>query len=156
MLKKFVERMLAAQSEVEDKSAPEDPLALAAAALLVEAAATDGEIDDKERALILTICAEQFSLERTEAERLLSDAEAEIAKGGDLHPYTQLIKNRFEEAERIKIIEMLWQVVYSDGVLHDYEANLLRRIGGLIYVSDRARGEARKRVMAKMGIASKP
>jgi uncharacterized tellurite resistance protein B-like protein len=50
------------------------------------------------------------------------------------------------------IIEMLWEVVYADGVLHDYEANLLRRIGGLIYVSDRDRGAARKRVMKRLGI----
>jgi len=49
-------------------------------------------------------------------------------------------------------VEMLWEVVYADGVLHDYEANLLRRIGGLIYVSDMDRGNARKRVMTRLGI----
>ena len=52
--------------------------------------------------------------------------------------------------ERIELIEMIWEVVYADGELHDYEANLLRRLGGLLYVSDRERGDARKRVLARL------
>ena len=48
---------------------------------------------------------------------------------------------------------MLWEVAYADGALHDYEASLLRRVAGLLYVSDRDNGEARLRVMAKLGIA---
>ena len=51
---------------------------------------------------------------------------------------------------RDKLIELLWEVVYSDGSLHAYESNLLRRIGGLIYVSDRDRGDARKRVLQRL------
>ncbi len=51
---------------------------------------------------------------------------------------------------------MLWEVAYADGILHDYEANLLRRIGGLIYVSDRERGAARRRVVARLGLADEP
>ena len=47
---------------------------------------------------------------------------------------------------------MLWDVAYADGELHDLEASLLRRIGGLLYVSDRERGEARKRVLARRGL----
>ena len=50
------------------------------------------------------------------------------------------------------MIEMLWEVVYADGQLHDYEASLLRRVTGLLYVSDRDSGEARLRVMEKLGI----
>ena len=47
---------------------------------------------------------------------------------------------------------MLWEVVYADGELHDYEASLLRRIAGLLYVPDRESGEARKRVLARLGV----
>ena len=47
---------------------------------------------------------------------------------------------------------MLWEVAYADGVLHDYEANLMRRVGGLIYVTDRDRGDARRRVLERLGI----
>ena len=55
--------------------------------------------------------------------------------------------------ERVKIIEMLWEVAYADGVVHHYEANLIRRINGLLYVSDRDSGAARKRVAARLGIS---
>ena len=49
-----------------------------------------------------------------------------------------------------RVIEMAWEVAYADGELHDHEANLLRRLGGLLYVSDRERGDARKRVLARL------
>ena len=48
------------------------------------------------------------------------------------------------------MIEMIWEVVYADGELHDYEDSLLRRIAGLIYVSDRDRGAARKRALERL------
>ena len=59
----------------------------------------------------------------------------------------------FEPEERIALIEMLWEVAYADGELHDYEASLIRRITGLLYVSDRDSGEARKRVRARLGLS---
>jgi uncharacterized tellurite resistance protein B-like protein len=68
------------------------------------------------------------------------------------HGFTTAIKDGFEPAERVELIEMLWEVVYADGQLHDYEASLLRRIAGLLYVSDRNSGEARKRVLARLGM----
>ena len=52
------------------------------------------------------------------------------------------------------MIEMLWKVVYADGNLHDFEANLVRRICGLIYVSDRESGDARKRVLERLDLDS--
>ena len=51
------------------------------------------------------------------------------------------------------MVEMLWEVVLADGILHAYEDQLLRRIGGLIYVDDRERGAARKRVAARIEAA---
>ena len=49
------------------------------------------------------------------------------------------------------MIEMLWDVACADGVIHDFEANLVRRVAGLIHVSDRDSGAARKRALARMG-----
>ncbi|PKQ01791.1 MAG: TerB family tellurite resistance protein, partial [Alphaproteobacteria bacterium HGW-Alphaproteobacteria-12] len=58
----------------------------------------------------------------------------------------------YSEEERVGVIEKMWEVVYADGVLDDYEANLLRRVAGLIYVPDRESGQARQRVIARLGI----
>ena len=69
-----------------------------------------------------------------------------------MYAFTRVIKNRFDEAERIEMIEMLWEVAFADGHADEFEHNLIQRVAGLIYVSDRDRGITRKRVMARLGI----
>lgn len=129
-----------------------DELPLATCALLVETACHDGEFDDRERQTIVAICNKQFGLALDEAEALISEAEAAQAASSGLLPFTRVVKQRCSEEQRQEVIELLWQVAYADGELHDFEANLLRRVGGLIYVSDRAIGIARKRVLARLGL----
>ena len=65
-----------------------------------------------------------------------------------------MVTDRFSFEERVELMEMLWQVAYADGELDDFEANLLRRVAGLIHVSDRDSGAARKRAMARLGLAA--
>ena len=125
---------------------------IAAGALLVEAATLDANYSENERKTIAAILRRQFGLVPAQAEELLNDAENRHGTSGDLHRFTQAIKQGFEPEERIAIIEMLWEIAYSDGVLHHYEANLLRRVAGLIYVTDRDAGSARKRELARLNI----
>ena len=135
------------------KDAPvRDRLHFAAAALLVEAAATDAEYGAAERETIERLCREQFALGADEAAALVREAEAEIENNHELYGFTRVVRETLPPEERVAIIEMLWEVVYADGSLHEYEANLLRRICGLIYVTDQDSGAARKRVMEKMGL----
>ena len=126
---------------------------IAAAALMVEAATLDGNFDQSERDTISSLIKERFELSAEETATLIHEAEAAHGRTNNLLTFTRIIKDRFDEAERIEIMEMLWEVAYADGELHDYEANLMRRIGGLIYVSDRDNGAARKRAMQRAGIA---
>ena len=127
-----------------------DELQLAAAALLVEAAAMDGHYGEAEQAAIYRLLRRKFGLNDTEADSLQELALAEQSEANQLLGFTRVIKDRYSEEERVELIEMAWEVAYADGELHDYEANLLRRLGGLLYVSDRERGEARKRVLARL------
>jgi len=129
-----------------------DDLSLAAAALLVEAAEMDGVMDAGERAHILKLLRSRFSLPADEAEDLLREAADRSAQTQQLLPFTRVIKDRFTQEQRVELMEMLWEVAYVDGHLHDYEANLVRRIGGLIYVPDQQSGAARKRVMGRLGL----
>jgi uncharacterized tellurite resistance protein B-like protein len=143
-------------SGAEDAPAPRrhsfEERQLAAAALLVEAASMDSEFGPAERAKIGQLLQDRFGLGAAEADDLLAEAERAAAASVQWQGFTQAIKDGFEPAERVDVIEMLWEVVYADGQLHDYEASLLRRITGLLYVSDRESGEARKRVLARLGI----
>ncbi len=125
---------------------------LAAAVLMVEAARLDGDFDRSERQSIRSLVMDRFGLDGAEADGLIAEAEAVHDDSNQLVRFTRTIKDSWPPEERIAIVEMLWEVVYADGVLHDYEANLLRRVGGLIYVSDRDRGAARKRVTERLGI----
>ncbi len=131
-----------------------DQKMLAAAALMVEAARLDGNFDAAERATIEAALARHFGLSDAETQELIEAAAAAQDGTNQLVGFTRAIKHAYPPEERVEIVEMLWEVVYADGELHEYEANLLRRIGGLIYVSDRERGQARKRVLARLGLDS--
>jgi uncharacterized tellurite resistance protein B-like protein len=131
-----------------------DELQLAAAALMVEAATMDSAFDRAERARIRDLVRDRFALSGDEASDLVEEAERMAGASVEWHGFTRAIKEGFDHAERVQLIEMLWEVAYADGELHDYEASLLRRITGLLYVSDRESGEARKRVLARLGITS--
>lgn len=131
-----------------------DDVALAAAAVMVEAATLDGAFDAAERAIILRLLQGRFTLGAEEAAQLLADAEAEAAQTTELYAYTRAIKDNFDHDQRVEMVEMLWEVVYADGEVHDYEANLMRRICGLLYVEDAESGDARKRVMQRLGLSS--
>jgi len=126
----------------------------AAAALLVEAALIDGEFDDAERRTISELLAERFELSARDVEALILEAEATSSRAVELYGFARRAKDAFDHEGRVELIEMLWQVVYADGVVHDYEANLVRRLNGLLHVSDRESGEARKRVLERLDITS--
>lgn len=126
-----------------------DELQLAAACLLVEAAHQDASFDETERATVARLVRERFGLDAAAADALLAEADAAVADAVDFYGFTRQLKDAFDHDERIGMIEMLWQVVYADGALHDHEANLLRRVAALLYVSDRESGEARKRVLQR-------
>jgi len=125
---------------------------LAAAALLVEAACLDGDFDAAERHKIREIVQDKFELSGEEADTLLAEAETAQSEANHLVRFTRALKDAYPLEERDALIEMLWEVVYADGVVHEYEANLLRRVTGLLYVSDRDSGAARKRVLARLGV----
>jgi uncharacterized tellurite resistance protein B-like protein len=126
-------------------------LQIAVVALLIRAATSDAKFGDEERATIRRIAAEAFRLSPWDVDRLIAVAEGEESETMDLFRWAQAIKRAYGEEERIALIEKMWEVVYADGELDDYEANLLRRVAGLIYVPDRESGRARQRVLARLG-----
>lgn len=137
--------------KTSDKSENADAFSdkdLAAAALLVEAAHMDGTLGADEKATIDNLLTNKFGLDDEEAEALFKAALDAQGEATHLMRFTRTIKDHYSGPERIALIEMLWQVAFADGVIHDYEDNLIRRIAGLIYVSDFDRGAAKKRVRA--------
>ncbi len=132
------------KTTTEDKDDGND-VQIAFSALLVEAAGADEDYDDKERSIIKSILRNQFDLSEGEASELQTKGEAAQAEAIDLHRFTREVKTLPEE-ERVSFIEGLWRIVLSDNVRDPFEDTLIRRVCGLIHLTDRDSGEARRRV----------
>jgi uncharacterized tellurite resistance protein B-like protein len=124
--------------------------AFALAALLIETARSDDHFEDREQGIIKRALARRFGLSPGEAARLIAAAEEGAIQATDLFHFTRVVVDNFSEAERIGVIEMLWDVAYSDGALTGDEDALIRRVAGLIYVSDRDRGDAKLRARRRL------
>lgn len=137
----------------EQPAAParKDGLQMAVAALLVEAAWRDDVFDQEERRTIEQVLTGHFAISGDEAKDLVAAVEAQ-GQAGQLFGFTSKVVKAWEEPDRIKLIEMLWEVAYADGVLDPHEDALIRKVAGLIYVTDQERGFARKRVRARLGL----
>jgi len=137
----------------EDLSRGTEKLQLAVAALLLEAATVvDGRFDARDRAIIRRLLDQRFDLSPSDAQELLAAAEQRAAGSAQLFGFTSTINGGLAHARKIDVIEMLWEVAYADGVLDPLEDSLLRRVGGLIDVSDHERGEAKQRVLRRLGL----
>jgi uncharacterized tellurite resistance protein B-like protein len=134
----------------EPKTASRDELQTAVAVLLVEAARRDDTFDGVERTTIERLLSEKFALSAEATRQLLKQAESTADRTSQLHPFTRLAVERMDPQQRIRLIEMLWEVAYADGILDPEEDALVRRIAGLIYVSDGDRVAARQRVLQRI------
>lgn len=128
-----------------------DQLHLAAAALLVEAARMDDRVDANELTRIRELVEWRFGLNEEEAAELVAEAEKATADAVELYRFTRVVRDAFAHDERVQLVEMLWDVACADGEVHELEASLLRRICGLLNVSDRESGHARKRAVSRHG-----
>jgi len=129
-----------------------DEFHLAAAVLLVYAATSDADFNESEKSQIEWLCETKFELTSEEAHALMEAAGHEVDESVQLLKFTRTIKDGFSYDERINLIEMLWEVVYADQFVHANEAQLMRRISGLIYVDDRDSGMARSRVKTRFNL----
>ncbi len=96
------------------------------------------------------LLAGRFDLASAEAAELVRDGEAAAADSTQLFAFTRIINRDWPVDERAELFEMIYEVIYADDSLHDLEANLMRRLGELIYLPDRERNEARLRVQRRL------
>ncbi len=136
------------------EDAPHDKaeLRMAAAGLLATAAISDGGNAPEEEATIKRLLVDRFEITEDEADGLFVAAHEKAEQALDIFQFTRVLADHFTPEERIEVIEMLWEVVYADGRLDDFEAHLMRRCAGLLFVSDRDSGLARQRVRERLGV----
>lgn len=127
----------------------EDKKVIAVAALLVEAALIDGNFDKNEKDIIISIIKNTFSMkDEKKITQIIKNVQNDIESHGDLVTYTRTIKENWDLDERVNIIEMMWKVCLVDGKIEPYEDMLIRRVAGLIYVTDKDRSFAKRKVQS--------
>ena len=117
----------------------EDDQRLAVAALLVHVVAIDGVVTDDERATLRSVLSKRYELSPEDTDALVKTAQRKDEEAVDLYGFTSVLKRSLEEDGRRKVIEMLWDAVYADGHVSEFEDNMVWRIAELLGVASRDR-----------------
>jgi len=124
---------------------------LAAAALLVHAAAIDGDVSDAERDKLRVLIKQQFELDEATTDELVSEATEAENESIDLYHFTSVINRSLNEDGRLRVVEMMWEIAYADGDVDEFERNLIWRAADLLGISSRDRIELGHRVASRRG-----
>jgi uncharacterized tellurite resistance protein B-like protein len=124
----------------------ENDYRVAAAALLVHAATIDGEMSAAERDKLQAVLKTCFALDDAATTALIDTATAAEHEAVDLYHFTSSINRSLDDEGRRRIVEMMWEVIYADGRLNEFEDNLVWRAADLLNVASRDRLEIRQRV----------
>jgi uncharacterized tellurite resistance protein B-like protein len=113
--------------------------------LLIEASQIDGDSGPEEINHIKNLLMKKFNFTENEADDNIKKALADNETRIELFSQIKILLNEMDHKERIDVIEMMWGVILADGVIDDFEANLMRRMNGLLYISGIESAEAKER-----------
>lgn len=122
---------------------------LVATALLIHAAAVDGQISDAESARIRAIVKDRFKLNDAEVDELIASATKAEQEAIDLYRFTSTLNRTLDGQSRAKVIEMMWQIIFADGKASEFEDNLVWRAADLLHISRDERIALRQRVQSR-------
>ena len=154
-LRDFLARITAPRAgdvvDGDDEALDTRDFRIAATALLVHVADVDGEVTEAERGRLMSVLEARFGLDTAQAARLLRDARQSEQEAVDLYHFTSLVKRRLNAEGRAKLIEMMWEIAYADGAVHEFEDNVVWRVAELIGVEARERVLRRQQVALRLG-----
>ena len=125
----------------------EDKLLSKVAALLIHTAKIDEEYSHQEDKIIKETMLE-LGVKQDKLEMIIEEAKKMEANSNQILDFTKEVKN-LEEQKKIRIIEVLWQIIYSNKVADIYETNLMRRLGGLLYIDTKIMGDIKDKIKNK-------
>ena len=125
----------------------EHDLRVATCALLVEIGRIDETFTQEELETVLSILKDKYDLSQEHADALIAEAEAELNKSLDLWQFARLINENYTNKEKIEIVEILWQVVYVDGKMDQYEHYLMNKLKNLLRLDHKQLIDAKLKVI---------
>ena len=126
---------------------------IATCALLLEMSYIDGKFSDSEREGILSIFEKEYGLDDESVTAIVEAADKELKGSLDLWQFTDLINRNYTQEEKIKIIEMVWHIAYTDGRLDKHEDFLVHKLANLLRLTHRQLIDAKVKIRGTMGIA---
>jgi uncharacterized tellurite resistance protein B-like protein len=127
---------------------------LAAAALLIHASTIDGNMTEDEREKLHALLKSRFALDDAATRELIDVSTLAENEAVDLYRFTSLINRTLDEAGRLGIVEMMWEMIFADGRVNEFEDNLMWRAADLLGVSSRDRIALRRRVAGETAESS--
>ena len=120
--------------------------------IMIEAAAIDGKVDENEIFKIKTSLVTIFHENTNEVEDIVSLCLKKLNELNSLHFFTSKLNRSFDDNKKIILLEVLWEIILADKKIHDFESNFIRRLSGLMYISNIDCVNAKKRVLKKLKI----
>ena len=133
--------------KIEEEKEQFDTVQIAISTLMIQTAVYDGIFDEKEKSEILELIKKYFKLTEDQKLSLFKIAMKVNDNSNDMQQFTRVLNTNLSEDEKLNIIEMLWKIIISDGHIDDYENALIRKISGLLYISDRDVGRIKKELI---------
>ena len=115
--------------------------------MLLRASSIDGCKDEKEIILIKKLLSEQFGLSNDEIELLVLDCSKKEQESTDLYKWSKIINDNYSKEKKNIVFSMMCEIINADGVVDPFESNFIRRLSGLLYISDKDAGIIKKKIL---------
>jgi uncharacterized tellurite resistance protein B-like protein len=149
-LRQFIAEIVA--TDAEPRAFGETDYRLAATALLIHIVSLDGEPTPVEKRKLHSLIESSFKLDPGTADRLIASATRAENDAVDLYHFTSVIMREVNEEGRLRIVEMMWEMVFADGKVTEFEDNVLWRAADLLGISGRDRIELKHRVSERQAM----
>ena len=153
-LRQFIADIVAPSAD-QERAFDDTGYRLAATALLVHVVSLDGEPTEVEKRKLHSLIESSFKLDPGTADRLIASATKVEGEAVDLYHFTSVIMRSVKVEGRLRIVEMMWELVYADGQVSEFEDNVVWRAADLLEVSSRDRIDLKHRVAARRPTAVK-
>ena len=144
-LRQFIAEVVSPHAQ-QDRAFDDTGYRLAATALLIHVISLDGEPSEREKRKLHSLIESRFGLDRGTADQMIASATLIEGEAVDLYRFTSVIMREVDEKGRLRIVEMMWELVYADGQVSEFEDNVVWRAADLLGVSSRDRIDLKHRV----------
>ena len=148
-MKRFIKKFF---GEKSSKKENQDELSSsvieeAVVVLLLRAANIDGKKDEQEIEAIKRLIIQQFNYDEEKADILITSASEKEESSADLFEWSKIINDHYDLDSKKIVFSMMCEIICADGLIDPFESNLIRRLSGLLYISDKDAGAIKKKVM---------